>query len=652
MTNSIKNIQEKYFSESKTYLWFLFFLTILLTLFPFFKIGFTTADDFGYYLRTLDGTVFSDAVKSAENTGRFYLYFVKPIYSIPYLVDNFYFTKIIQYSFLLWSFILFTVLIKRIFKQNEFSLLIFLLLFTFLSVTPNFHIPVIAYPFYFTFSFSIFLISLLQLLKYYETNKYKCLIVSATLFSVALLFYENFLIFLLFILGFMALKNFVEQKFRFLKNKSFYKEILPFILVFLAYLTCYFIYKKINNERGYYSGSSFVQDFNIHHFLEVLINYNKASLPTKMYHEFRSIIEMYSLLQGGHRHNFWYILQNSTLITILNSIIQSFLFVSIVLKIKSTISWKKAGMAFLILLLLTFSVHILLGLTDKYQGSDYWRNVSGYVTTYYSYFCITTLIGFVIYACIKAFYSNKYLKNLTIGVFSVVIFGLSIMMGYTNEHLSRAWQQSQNKFNIMDKVLEKRIFDKIPKNATIYTGELNPSLYDFGLGICSYPSSWKDYVFLKTGKKLNIYTLLDDFKHNLLQDSLQHVYYISLYDTPKNQDVLLVLSKINNNSIKKNEEETMLSAITANEADVYYYSPNKEFIFEFYIPKCKQDSSFVFINNVNYKVYQGLNAIRINNMNKKEEITLFTIKSSEPFLAKSFSISTIGDLDTECFQFN
>lgn len=648
MIDFIKNIRKKYFSESQWFLWFLFILIIIITLYPFLKIGITSADDFGTYLVTRLGTVFEDAIWYAKNQGRFYFVIAKPLYAVPYLIDNFCYTKIVQYATLVLSFILFTVTINKIFKLKEFGWVIFLLLFTFLTVA-NFHIPVVTYPFYFTCSFSIFLLSLLRFLKYTETKKYKFLIQSAILYAITLLFYENYLIFLLFMLGFFICRNIFIQGWKVITKKSLYKEILPFAIVIIIYVCSYFIFRKsIQDEAGFYTGSSFVEDFKLRNFFTVLWNYNKAAFPTYIYHYFRNVIEMFSLLPEGHQHNFGYMLTHSSIMAIINAFIQCFILVFLLNRTKPTISWQKAGLGFLIVFLFTFSVHILVAVSEKYQASDYWRNVSGYITTYYSYFCITLLIGFVIYASIKISYNYKWIHKILIGGFALLVFCISIMISYSNEHLSRAWQQSQNRFIMMDKVLEKGILSKISENSITYAGEMNPSLYDFGLGICGYPTAWKDYISAKTGKELNIHSLRENFEENILQLPQQSIYYVNYFDSPKTQDILLVLSKIDSNSIKYNCKEKMLDEMTSRETTVYYLSSCKEFTFEFYIPECKHDST-VFINDTGFKVSRGLNAITIDNKNKKEEITSFSVKSSEAFSAKDFSVSSIGHLETETY---
>jgi len=639
---SIPNDKRANYNIPKLFLGFLFLLTIFLTLSPFFKIGLTNCDDLEYYLCNLFGQSYSEMY--AQGAGRFYFLITKPLYHIAYIFDNFYFTKIIQYSFLLLSFVLFAVVVKKIFKESAFALLVFLLLFVFLTVTPNYHLPIIAYPFYFSFSFSIFLLSLLALIKYYEIKKYKYLVASALLFALALLFYENFLIFLLYIVLFIFVKSISEQGRMFITNKIFYKEILPFVFVGTTYVAAYFLYRSyVQTEHGFYEGSSFAKDFSFSNFLKFIWNPNRAAFPTFVYHSSQECIAANSLLATGHQNSFWYILKNSQAISIANALIQCFLFCVLCGKMKPNISWKKIGVGALIAFTFIFAIQFLLAISEKYNAAYY--ALSGYVTTYYSYFCVTFFIALLVYVCLKLAYRNKYIKATAITVFVLLFFYIAIITGYTNEHLSRDWQRSHGKQLMMEKVIQEGIFDGISDNAIIYMDDYNQTFSILGHDLYgSHPNFWSGYITTKTQRKLDIYIDFEEFVNNVQAGSQQEIFYISKYEARKSSDILLILSKVNNNSI--NFEDRNNALVSANEATVYYYSENKEFTFLFVIPQCAQGAT-ITVNKEILKTSCGINAVRIVNDNKIKAISSFTLKSEEPFLVKKIAISNIGILDGE-----
>jgi hypothetical protein len=209
--------------------------------------------------------------------------------------------------------------------------------------------------------------------------------------------------------------------------------------------------------------------------------------------------------------------------------------------------------------------------------------------------------------------------------------------------LSRDWQLSQGKHIMMEKVLEEGIFDFISDDAIIYMDNFNQGYSKLGRHVYALqPYFWASYIHIKTDRKLNVFYKFESLKNNIQADSSQEVYFITKYETQKNTDILLVLSKININSIDFENEETAFAAATANEAVVYYYSANKSFVFQFVIPQGSPESMIIIDNIERQKVVSGINAIRIENGNKNKAVTAFTLKSNDPFLVKDFAISNIG----------
>ena len=144
------------------------FVMALAAFSPFFNIGFTTHDDLEYYItsqKSLSWWLY-DAQCYAENQGRFYFLITKYFYYVPYLFDSFWMAKVIQIGTLLMSYLLFAYLLFRIFKSKEISALAFVFLTVFTAVTENNHIPFMAYPFFFSFSFMILICAVLLFVKY------------------------------------------------------------------------------------------------------------------------------------------------------------------------------------------------------------------------------------------------------------------------------------------------------------------------------------------------------------------------------------------------------------------------------------------------------------------------------------------------------
>ena len=170
--------------KTKFFLLLAFFATTLLTLLPFFNIGFTTGDDFEYY--NTASKSFSDqwhlAKEYSRYAGRFYFLFTKFFYYVPYWVDSFVFTKAVQYLSLILCYILFAYVVYKLFKSKTIAFVTYLFLILDTVVSSNIFIPTIAYPFFFSFSLIVFETGILLYINYKESGGYWRVILSAILF--------------------------------------------------------------------------------------------------------------------------------------------------------------------------------------------------------------------------------------------------------------------------------------------------------------------------------------------------------------------------------------------------------------------------------------------------------------------------------------
>jgi hypothetical protein len=252
---------------------------------------------------------------------------------------------------------------------------------------------------------------------------------------------------------------------------------------------------------------------------------------------------------------------------------------------------------------------------------------------------------------LKLGYKNRYLKTAVIAGSTFLVFCISIIINYNNEHLSRDWQHSNSRNIIIKEVIADGIFDKIPDDAIIYMNNFNQTSSQFGHHLYSqHRDFFATYIHVKTGRKLNIDVNYEDFKDRIQANPLQEVYYITKYETQKSLDILFVLSKVNVNSIDFENEETTFASASANEAIVCYYSANKNFTFQFVIPQ-HNSALKVMINDAEIQnISAGINAVQIENTNKRKAVTSFTLKSEDPFLVKDFAVSNMGFMSSDTVQ--
>jgi hypothetical protein len=144
-----------------------------------------------------------------------------------------------------------------------------------------------------------------------------------------------------------------------------------------------------------------------------------------------NVIYANSLLPSGHIDKWEYLLQNLSAISWINILIQCFLFFFIFLKTDCRISWKKIAVGIIVALVFTFSSHILLGVAEKYNSSWYsW--LSGYVTTYFAYFGIMTVIVLIFYAIYKIGYGISYIRYSILFILTGIVLYYSVIIQYTN----------------------------------------------------------------------------------------------------------------------------------------------------------------------------------------------------------------------------
>ena len=221
-------------SKKEKLFWLLAYATtLLLTLLPFFQVGLTNTDDFQYYNTShFPGQWVFDATVYAHGAGRFYFLLTKYFYYVPYLFDNYALTKFIQYFTTACSYALFSFLVYKMFRSKRLGALTGLLLIFNMSLGIDNFYPPTSFPFYFHFSLIIFLAGLLLYVNYCEKGGYWRVIVSAALVLLACLFYENYILFSVFFIIFVIVKEWCRNGFvAMMKSKEFYKRLCPLVAV-------------------------------------------------------------------------------------------------------------------------------------------------------------------------------------------------------------------------------------------------------------------------------------------------------------------------------------------------------------------------------------------------------------------------------------
>ena len=546
--------------------------TALLTLLPFFNVGITTGDDFQYFNTARQSWKYwmTDAKIYAEGAGRFYFYVTKVFYYVPYLVDNFAYTKAVQYITLVACYALFAYLAYRLFRSRNLGFLTMLFLLLDTTLTPNNHVPTIAYPFYFTFSIIIFVTALLLYLDYIERGGYWRVVVSALLFLVAYLFYETYL---LFAIGFGLLvvvrqwrrNGFVAMW----RCRDFWRETVPYILTALIYVGCYWGYRQYllaTVATGFYDGASFsMERFSLDGFFKVLWRCTREAVPGRTYVENMNLMAENSQLLAGHRNILFRVLTHAPAIVWVNALLQGALLWVLTRDSFKNLTFKKTLVGVALCLVAAFFAHTLIGMATKYN-LEWCDWMQGYVTTIYSILALMLALALIVAFSVRLVRNPKWRRAVR-ALWCVALVVFSVVIGYTNHHVSREWQKSQNRMTVIDLIGKSGYFDSLPADAVIYTEELHKTSW-VAYDICKDSYDLEHYISRRASR---IFHYVIDSAEVAQVPADQPLYYLHAVETKKACELLVSFALLDT------VRSANLADLAATQAEVFYLSPAKKY---------------------------------------------------------------------------
>lgn len=554
---------------------FLILLVTVISLTPFFKIGFTISDDLENYLTFLEGDYYNDAWIYANYSGRFYFLITKPLYSLVYAIGDFVWVKVLQYGCLLFSYFSFTYLIQKLFHSNKLSVALFVLLVCCTPATPCLHIPFIAYPCFFTFSFALFCWALILFVKYTETNRYVLVIYSALLCFVSALFYENYLIFILLFGLAILIRNLYKSGMRTaLSTKPLYRELMPIAIAAIVYVVLYVLFRQFVDNQ--YDGSTFAHPLNWKNFFGILRRCTFAVAPLHQFKHGFEVMSTNSQSVIGHFHNYGFMLTHASLAAYVNALIVSFLGAFLLKKFNNEVSWRALCVATISAMVFAYSAHLLIAVSSKYN-LEWGGWLSGYVTSYYSYFGVILALLLVGYALYKLAFRIQYVRIAVGTALVLTLFGVVLIDTSTNEHISHEWARSQQRFTIVDEMIADNALSQMGENDILYC----PSMYYSGLwGNCLFGAEtnrWSDYFMLKTGKHISECKDVQQLRAMLNQDSTRHVVLLDLKEGATHNDMLVTMAHVKPSSWDFSLDNPLPNTL-CDSATLYFYSPSKRYL--------------------------------------------------------------------------
>ncbi len=611
-------MNEESFSKYRIFFYFAFAVIAVIFVTPFFFAGIGSADDFQAYMVVRFDKIWSDIMDISSFGGRFYYLLVRWISYVPYLVDDMFFIKMFQMVPILAAFIVFAWLLYKITKSKViawFAVLIFLMASQGSTHTSLFF----NYPFYFSFSFVLLLLSIILLLDFYSNGKKSYLVFSVVLFAFGLLFYETYLLFLLFVILIILGKNSGKETAGKTRVRNIVLQFLPYLLVVVAYLAAYLIYRKYHPSL--YPGNTLVTEkLTIGNMLHVMWNLSVTSFPLTVYEANRWLCEAKSELIGGYSPVVIKLILNAKIEWIIKGLLVAFcgyLLLSMMKGIKTKTFLTGAGFS----ILLIFTPHIPLAISQKYLYYVLETNMLGYVTTFFSLFGTMMFITFVIAYLMHLLEFNRFVKHAAAAVFMVVFFGVSVITDFTNYTIARDIRSANLRIYAVREYVKSEKFKAIPNDAVMFLEEWHETPSFFLKGLTEQGFDWSLYFAAMNGTSPKVVRDKKEFLE-IGKTENRPLYYGTMLQGEKTDDVMIALARVDSPAPGDSVIRTVV-----NQVDIVYYSSYKIFTLNF---KCKngvQHDSIPFkINHINDKVlpYSGVE-MNVYNTKWRQPATIFTI---------------------------
>ena len=621
-----------YFQRNKGVIYISLVIITIITIFPLFSTGLGCGDDIHNYLTARKGDYFHIANWLARTAGRFYFILVYPFYDLPYIGDNIAITKLFQLVPLISCFIIFAIILFSITKSKEFSFL-FLLLSLSLSQISGHTCLFITYPFFFTFSFSLLLLSFLFLLHYLEKKKKLLLVCSVILFALGLLFYEVYILFLLFVAMIIITNKFSKEYTLVNHLKNSFILFIPYLCVAIVYLVAYLVFRSYHPST--YDGTMMAfEGFKWSSFFHVLWSLSYTSFPLTVFKLSGTLFTEKSGLVHGYSPVVLQLILNARVEWIVKGLLVSISGFLLMMSIM------KPGTKFLLRgifasILLIFAPHIPLALTTKYV---YYTTVGmlGYVTTFFSLFGVMLLITLLVNFFIALVNFNFIVKKIAGIALMVVLFSISVMTDFSNYHIARDTHCANIRFYAVDELVKSEQFREIPEGSKFYANDLYINASHTARNLTEQSFSWSQYIYEKIKTNYDMIQEEKAFRESA-SDTTKELYYINMKQAFKTDDLSIALGQIDHSAFK----DSIIGA-SVNRALITYYSTYKYFTISFRCnPASSKDKIPLKINHLSDTIQAGTTiTFSIFNTKQFQPATIFTIEA-EAIDLKSVIISNM-----------
>lgn len=490
-------------------IWALFVILItILGLYNIIGTGFVTNDDMTIELiyHGIYGTPYEYLLNFAEQQGRIGALFTGWLTFTPYLLKQEWYYQLIKIVSLLLPAITSSILIYFIYKNKYMMILNYVFVLSFLNIYWHHHLST-AYVFSFQFFLSLFFITSILIIKFFETRN-RVYIFSAYIIYFYILFaYEMFTLYWIFIVILLYHNT---------KGRSFIKHAIISLVPVLLFLIIYLYWKTIFPSS--YSGNKiYIGELN--DVFRVIYRYAISAFPGYIYLNNMGSFDFYVNNLTEDTRSFKSILANMQPLWLVKAILVSFISYIALKNINISSYSKKTGKKFLIIMIaMIFLSTFLYGLTkmkqDWVKGGDY-----AFVATYFSYVWMT------MFFVVLLSYMKK--RKLFVLIISVIIAYLSLVVDYSNNLVSIDQKLSYQKWTMFDKFTKTDFFRSLPDD-TVFKAD---TLWNARGIAASQGSYWTAYTKLIHEKNIKFLQNPMDYDYELVMkeyDFSREKYFLIL----------------------------------------------------------------------------------------------------------------------------
>lgn len=617
-------------------LWGIVFILGIITCVPLLNYNVSNLDDFVYRIMAksvFEGVSFKALLHDMFlYQGRFTHLLTGWGFLLPYFTQSRFLFLVIAVGPIMADLALSILLVNRWTGSETIALATAMFTFAFFALTTKFNAST-GYPFDFTFSFMLLLISLIWLQRYLKKQQYKWLLLSAMMMFLTTAFYEAYLLY--YIIIYLMLRSqylpakIVDRKYW----PKFGKELLPFVISGLLFLIPYLILSHLYG--GSYSGVEFsITPFKV---LKTWGNLILYSLPCMSFFQHRILIADYST-DPNYIHTLGYIFTHAGALAWCKGLMVLLLFAGILRNWDFQSCSKRLWYALGIAVLAVILPHLLISCSRKYITLI----PDSYISTFFASFGVAISV-LVLYLIIRH-YLQKTPTLLTI--FNILIAGgllfTTILTQFTNEQIMEDIRKANLRYDLVDDFLQKAGIDIYKTNTPTYIGSYQTTPTFSGKGICSTG----DKNFFASRGNGNFVIHYNDFydKHHLHDDTVAILAY---RQAAKSDDIYFLYIKCKGTDLAED-----FSQITCDRITAAYYSAYKTFALSI---GSQTDSSTVIINDKALRTQDRTHYANIRFLSRPK-IQLFTL-SGKKLMPETLTISNIlypgfEPLDFEPFQHN